>query len=64
MSASSRISISFTSWEVRNPSKKCRKGTRASSVAAWATRARSWAAWTESEHNMAHPVVRAAITSE
>lgn len=54
----------LTSWEVRKPSKKWRKGSREERVAAWATRARSWASCTEAEHSIAQPVVRAAITSE
>jgi hypothetical protein len=53
-----------TSWEVRKPSKKCRNGTREASAEAWATRARSWASWTDDEASMAQPVGRAAITSE
>jgi hypothetical protein len=53
-----------TSWEVRKPSKKCRNGTREARVAAWATRARSWASWTEPAASIAQPVGRAAITSE
>ena len=61
-SASGRILA--ISWLVRNPSKKCRNGTRARSVATWATRARSCASCTDDEHNIAHPVVRACITSE
>ena len=51
------------SCEVRNPSKKWRKGTRARSVAMWAMSARSWASCTEAEASIAHPVVRACITS-
>ena len=53
----------FSSCEVRKPSKKCRNGMRDSSVAAWATRARSWASWTEAEASSANPVWRAAMTS-
>ena len=49
---------------MRKPSKKWRNGTRASSVAACATSARSWASWTEDEQSSAKPVDRAAITSE
>ncbi len=52
-----------TSCEVRNPSKKWRKGRRARSAATWATRARSWASWTEAEASIAQPVVRACMTS-
>jgi hypothetical protein len=54
----------FSSWEVRKPSKKCTNGTRDSSVAACATRARSCASWTEEEASSANPVWRTAITSE
>ena len=54
----------FTSWLVRNPSKKCTNGTRVRSVAAWATRAKSCASWTLEAEIMAQPVIRAAITSE
>lgn len=50
-------------WEVRKPSKKCRKGTREVRVAAWAMAAKSWASWTDDAHNMAQPVPRAAMTS-
>ncbi len=53
-----------TSWEVRNPSKKCRNGTRLRRVAAWATRARSAASWTDPAESIAQPVERAAMTSE
>ena len=38
-------------------------GRGSSSVAAWATRARSWASWTEAEASSANPVWRAAMTS-
>ena len=51
------------SCEVRKPSKKCRNGTRARSVAAWATSAKSCASWTEPAASIAQPVVRACITS-
>ena len=61
--SSDNCSIFCTSWEVRNPSKKWRKGTRASSVAAWASRAKSMTSCTEPEHSIAKPVERAAITS-
>ena len=37
---------------------------RASSVAAWATSARSWASCTEPEHSIAKPICRQAMTSE
>ena len=59
-----RISILATSWLVRKPSKKCRKGTRARRVAAWQMAAKSWACWTLSELSMAKPVMRQDITSE
>jgi hypothetical protein len=62
-SSGASCSILATSCEVRKPSKKCRNGTRASSVAAWAIAAMSCASWTEAEHSMAQPVVRAAMTS-
>ena len=51
------------SCEVRNPSKKCRNGTRDSSVAAWAISALSCASCTEPEHSSAKPEARTAITS-
>ena len=54
----------LTSCEVRKPSKKCRNGTRLSSVAICAIRAMSWASWTEAEASSAKPVERMAITSE
>ena len=38
-------------------------GIRARRVAAWATRAKSWASWTEPAASIAQPVVRACITS-
>ena len=44
-----------TSCDVRKPSKKCRNGTRARSVAAWATAAKSWASWTLPEASIAQP---------
>ena len=53
----------FSSWLVRNPSKKCRKGTRQASVAACAMTAMSAASCTLGEQSIAKPVVRAAITS-
>ena len=62
-SSSVSCSILFTSCEVRNPSKKWRNGTRASSVAAWAIIAMSWASWTELAASIAQPVLRQAITS-
>ena len=53
----------LTSWLVRKPSKKCRKGTRDFSVAMWAIIARSCASCTLLEASSAKPVLRAAITS-
>ena len=44
-----------TSCEVRNPSKKCRNGTRPARVAAWEMQAKSWASWTELEASRANP---------
>ena len=57
-------SIVATSCEVRNPSKKCRKGTRLCRVAAWAIAARSCASCTELDASIANPVPRQAMTSE
>ena len=54
----------LSSWLVRKPSKKCTNGTRARRVAAWAIKAISMASCGLSEHNIAHPVWRTAITSE
>ncbi len=54
----------LSSWEVRNPSKKCRNGTRVRRLAACATAARSCASCTELDASIAKPVVRAAMTSE
>ena len=51
-SSSVSCSILFTSCEMRKPSKKCRNGTRASSVAAWAIRAMSCASCTEADDSM------------
>ena len=48
---------------VRKPSKKCRNGTELFRVARWATRAMSWASWTELLASMAKPVWRQAMTS-
>ena len=56
-------SIVLISCDVRNPSKKCRNGTRDRSVAAWATSAKSCASCTELDASIANPVDRAAITS-
>ena len=53
----------WTSCDVRKPSKKWRKGTRARSVAMWATTAISWASCTEADESIAHPVVRTCMTS-
>ena len=53
----------FSSWDVRNPSKKWTKGTRDSRVAACATSARSWASCTDEEARNPNPVERAAMTS-
>ena len=53
----------FSSCEVRNPSKKCRNGTRASSVAICAIRALSCASCTDPEENNVNPVGRQVITS-
>ena len=52
------------SCEVRNPSKKWMNGILERSVAAWPTRARSWASCTEAELSSATPVWRTAMTSE
>ncbi len=54
----------LSSWEVRNPSKKCTNGTRVRSVAACATSARSCASCTDAAASKAKPVWRTAITSE
>ena len=62
-SSSLRPSITFTSCEVRKPSKKCTKGTRERSVAAVAIAAKSCASCTSEEQRNAKPVPRAAITS-
>ena len=61
--SSSSSSTRLISCEVRNPSKKCRNGTRVRRVAACDTAAKSWASWTELAHNIANPVERAAMTS-
>ena len=63
MSSSSSTAILLISCEVRKPSKKWRNGTRARSVAACATSAKSCASWTEPAASIAQPVVRACITS-
>ena len=62
-SSSSSTAILLISCEVRKPSKKWRNGTRARSVAACATSAKSCASWTEPAASIAQPVVRACITS-
>ena len=61
--ASSISSIFWISCEVRKPSKKCRKGTRARSETMWAIPAKSITSCTEEVASMAKPVWRAAITS-
>ena len=48
---------------MRNPSKKCRNGTRDSSVAACAIAARSCASCTDDDESSAKPVERTAMTS-
>ena len=53
----------LSSWEVRNPSKKCTNGRRLSRVARWAMAAMSCASWTEAELSRHTPVWRTAITS-
>ena len=53
----------FSSWLVRNPSKKCRNGTRDRSVDSCATAARSCASCTDAEASSAKPVWRTAMTS-
>ena len=63
MSSSVSCSILATSWLVRKPSKKWMKGMRASSVAAWASSAKSMISCTELLHSMAQPVWRTPITS-
>jgi hypothetical protein len=62
-SSSASTSILSTSWDVRNPSKKWRNGTRERRLATCATSAKSCASWTELAASIAHPVVRACITS-
>ena len=47
MTSSESGSTFITSCEVRKPSKKCMNGTRASSEAAWAIRAKSMTSCTE-----------------
>jgi hypothetical protein len=63
-SSSGSSTIFCTSCDVRNPSKKCRNGTRERSVAAWPTSAMSCASCTDAEDSSAKPVCRQAITSE
>ncbi len=63
MTSASGTSTVFNSWLVRKPSKKCRNGTRVSSVAAWATTAMSAASCTPAAASIEKPVLRAAITS-
>ena len=55
MSSSSSTAILLISCEVRKPSKKCRNGIRARSVAACATSAKSCASWTEPAASIAQP---------
>jgi len=62
-SSSESISTFCTSWEVRNPSKKCTKGILDFRVAACAINAMSTASCTLAEHSMAQPVERQAMTS-
>ncbi len=62
--SSDSSAIFATSCEVRNPSKKWMNGTRARSVAAWATAARSCASCTEPEARSPSPICRQAMTSE
>ena len=64
MVSSSIRAILATSCEVRNPSKKCRKGMRASRVDAWAIRPKSITSCTDPAARKAKPVARADITSE
>ena len=63
-SSSVSSSMVLTSWLVRKPSKKWRKGTRLRRVAAWATSAKSCASWTLEELSIAKPVMRTLMTSE
>ena len=63
-SSSASSSILATSCEVRKPSKKWRIGTRASSVARCAMRAKSCASCTDVDESSMKPVCRTAITSE
>ena len=60
----SLIGSSFwISWEVRKPSKQCRKGRRLRRLARLAMAAQSAASCGEAEKRMAQPVPRVAITS-
>ena len=52
-----------SSWDVRNPSKKCKNGTCARKVAACATAAKSCDCCTLCDDNIAKPVPRTDITS-
>ena len=58
------LSIFATSCEVRNPSKKCRKGTRLAIEARVAIAAKSCASWTLPLASRPKPVWRTAMTSE
>jgi len=61
--SSAMSSMRLISCDVRNPSKKCRNGTRERNEAVCDTAAKSWASWTELAQSIAKPVVRAAMTS-
>ena len=63
ISSKDSCSILATSWEVRNPSKKCINGMRDSKVASCAIKPKSMTSCTEHEQSMAKPVMRADITS-
>jgi len=62
---SSRVSSSTlaTSWDSRNPSKKCTKGTRVASVAAEEISVMSITSCTEPDASRANPVCRTALMS-
>ncbi len=57
-------SIFCTSCEERKPSKKCRNGRRASSVAEWQMSDRSMTSWMLPDAIIAQPQERVAMTSE
>jgi hypothetical protein len=63
-SSSVSSSILLTSCEIRNPSKKCRTGTRERNETACPMAAKSCASWTEAEAINVNPVPRQAMTSE